>query len=171
MFRIRGWAMLAALKCRSVLLTILFAPVAAMAQGATDSDMILSKSDAIRLFGLTQQQWLAQRAQIISSGAALPHGNQPEAAGFRTEPQPGVILLVVVRYGAGPARPDMVSVGSLFRGRPFATLNVDPQGNRARFEGAIARAQQELAPEFFVYGEVFWAPDGAGVLFTISKVS
>ncbi len=154
---------------RIATLMIVSAATTAFAQASADQDMILSKADMARLFGLRQQEWLAERAQLIRTGAALPHGDRPDAAGFRTEVQPGSFLIVTVRYGAGPERPDIVSVASAFRGAAFAELRRDERASRQRLSSTIETARRELAPEFAVYGEVFWQADGAAVLFTVTQ--
>ena len=123
---------------------------------------ILSKADALRLFGLTKEQWLKNVRDAVAAGAATQTDRQPSPmVGMSTTTPEGDLLTVLLDYSNGDRRPVFIQVVVGYRPNR-AALFTDQM-----LRDAIAAAQRQMAPEFEVHGNAERIEGGVGVFFSI----
>ncbi len=133
------------------------------AQQRTPSEIeILSKADALRLFGLTKEQWLRNVADAVAAGVATQTYRQPSPmVGMATTTPEGDLLTVNLDYSKGDSRPVFIQV--IIGYRPDRAARFADQMVR----DAIAAAQRQMAPEFEVHGNSERIEGGLGIFFAI----
>ena len=142
-------------------LSVLFATLYAVAQEAE----ILSKDDARRMFGMSQEVWLADVQAAVSAGQAIPMGDQGSGIGMAMNMADGSLLIVRPSYGRDSSRPDFIQVIVGYR----EPLN--PLLTESTLEETIRAAQQQMSPEYSVFGTVEDLPGGIGIFFSISETA
>ena len=123
---------------------------------------ILSKVDALRLFGLTKEQWLQNVRDAVAAGAATETDRQPSRMpGMSTTTSEGGLLTVRLDYSNGDRRPVFIQVAVGYR--PNRAARFTDQTLR----DLIAAAQLQMAPEFEVQGNAERIEGGVGIFFHI----
>ncbi len=130
-------------------------------QGSGAESEILSKADAIRLFGLTKQQWVENVKAAVAAGAARATGGDPIIPGMTTTTADGDLLTVRLDYSKGDSKPIFIQVAVGYR------PNRKPRLTAQMLTGVVAAAQRQMAPEFQVHGSVDEIEGGVGVIFMI----
>ncbi len=122
---------------------------------------ILSKADAVRLFGLTKAQWLREVRTAVAQGAATPTPQTSPTVGMSTTTAEGDLLTVRLDYSQGDAKPSFIQVVVGYRPHRAALF---PEQRLPEF---IAAAQRQMAPEFEVIGDAKRIEGGLGLFFII----
>jgi hypothetical protein len=123
---------------------------------------ILSKADAVRLFGLTKDQWLREvRRAVASSAAKQTPGGDQRLFGLSTTTAEGDLLTVRLDYSQGDKRPAFIQVVVGYR--PQRATQFDGQN----LGDLVTAAQRQMAPEFDVVGRAERIEGGLGLFFTI----
>jgi len=133
------------------------------AQERTPSEIqILSKADALGLFGLTKEQWLRNVRDAVATGRATQTYREPSPiVGMATATPEGDLLTVNLDYSKGDSRPVFIQV--IVGYRPNRAARFTDQMVR----DAIAVAQRQMAPEFEVHGNAERIEGGLGIFFAI----
>jgi hypothetical protein len=133
------------------------------AEQRTPSEIeILSKADALRLFGLTKEQWLRNVRDAVATGGATQTYRQPSPmVGMATTTPEGDLLTVNLDYSKSDSRPVFIQV--IVGYRPDRAARFTDQSVR----DAIAAAQRQMAPEFEVHGNSERIEGGLGIFFAI----
>ena len=124
---------------------------------------ILSKADALRLFGLTKEQWLQNVRDAVAAGVAT-QTTEPQPSlmvGMATTTPEGDLLTVRLDYSNGDTRPAFIQVVVGYR--PNRAARFTDQMLR----DVITAAQRQMAPEFEVHGSAERIEGGVGVFFSI----
>jgi hypothetical protein len=122
---------------------------------------ILSKADAVRLFGLTKDQWLREVRTAAAAGAATPTPPTSPTVGMSTTTAEGDLLTVRLDYSQGDAKPSFIQVVVGYRPHRAALF---PEPRLAKL---IAAAERQMAPEFEVIGDAKRIEGGIGLFFMI----
>lgn len=123
---------------------------------------ILSKADAIRLFGLSKSEWLQEVRSAVAAGSAVQTADQsPPIIGMTTTTTEGDLLTVRLDYSGGNRKPRFIQVAVGYRRKTAGKLT------DGQIREAIAAAQRQMAPEFEVQGNADRVQDGVGVFFII----
>lgn len=153
---------------RRLLAAVLGVMAAVGGQGSTSAQHrtpveleILSKADALRLFGLTKQQWLQEVRAAVAAGSAMQTPTTSPFIGMSHRTPDGDLLTVRLDYSQGDARPSFIQV---VVGYPPARAGIVT--DRA-LQDAIAAAQRQMAPEFEVIGNADRIGGGVGLFFMI----
>jgi hypothetical protein len=122
---------------------------------------ILSKADAVRLFGMTKQQWLDNVNGAVAARAAIRPPGDPRMPKMAMTTPEGDILITGVDYSKGDLKPAFIQVTVAYRAtrRPRITAET--------LAGVIEEAQRQMAPEFEIHGSVDPMEGGVGVFFHI----
>lgn len=133
------------------------------AQQRTPSETeILSKDDAIRLFGLTREQWISNVRGAVATGAARETHRQPSPmVGMMTTNSEGDLLTVNLDYSQGDSQPAFIQVIVGYRANRAARFTDQ------MVRDAIAGAKRQMAPEFDVHGDSERIEGGLGIFFEI----
>lgn len=132
------------------------------AQQRTNSKSeILSKADAIRLFGLTKQQWLDNVKAAVAAGAISATDRESLAPGMMTRTPEGDFLTVRVDYSKSDSKPTFIQVVVAY------PPNRRPRITAEMLTGVVEAAQRQMAPEFNVHGSVEPIEGGVGIFFHI----
>lgn len=123
---------------------------------------LLSKRDAVRLFGLSKTQWAQEVRRAVVTGPArqTPGGDQNLVGMFITTAE-GDLLTVRLDYSQGDRRPGFIQVAIGYK--PDRATLFDGQD----LDDIIAAAQRQMAPEFDVIGNVERTEGGLAFFFTI----
>jgi len=123
---------------------------------------ILSKADALRLFGLTKEQWLRNVRDAVATGGATQTYRHPSPmVGMAMTTPEGDLLTVNLDYSKGDSRPVFIQV--IVGYRPDRAARFTDQ----MVLDAIAAAQRQMAPEFEVHGNSERIEGGLGIFFAI----
>lgn len=120
-----------------------------------------SKDDARLMFGMTRDQWSAKVATAVESGAARVTGNPETGYGMAMDTAEGDLLVVWPIYTTTELKPGAIQVTVGYR-QPRAGRFPTPT-----FEEAIATVTEQMAPEYFVSGEVKATPGNITIVFII----
>ncbi len=124
---------------------------------------LLSKADAIRLFGLTKEQWLQEVQRTVASGAAVRAPGDSNIVGMSTRTAEGDLLTVRVDYSKVDNRPDFIQV----------VIGYEPQRAALFTDQSLAQmigeVKSQMAPECVVIAHADRIGGGLGVLFTIMR--
>jgi hypothetical protein len=131
-------------------------------QRTSPNNEILSKADAIRLFGLTKQQWFENVKAAVAAGAVSATDRQSLAPGMTTRTPEGDFLTVRVDYSKGDRKPTFIQVVVAY------PPNRRPRMTAEMLTGVIEAAQRQMAPEFYIHGSVDPIEGGVAVFFHIS---
>jgi len=146
-----------------LLLVVSGYPVGAQQQGEIE---ILSKADAVRLFGLSKTQWAQEVRRAVVTGAArqTPGGDQHLLGMFTTTTE-GDLLTVRLDYSQGDKRPGFILVVVGYK--PDRAAQFDGQN----LDDLIAGSQRQMAPEFDVVGKAERIEGGLALFFTILETN
>ena len=122
---------------------------------------ILSKADALRLFGLTKQQWLQEVKTAVAAGLAIQTPTTSPFIGMSLTTADGDLLTVRLDYSQGDARPAFIQVAVGYRPHR-AGLFTDRV-----LQDVIAATKRQMAPEFEVIGNADGIEGGVGLYFMI----
>lgn len=122
---------------------------------------ILSKADAVRLFGLTKDQWLQEVGRAVASGVAQRTPGDQRFTGMATTTAKGDIVTIRLDYSKGDERPSFIQVILGYRSHRARLFN------DRDFPDLLAAAQRQMAPEFDVIGNAERLEGGLGVFLTI----
>jgi hypothetical protein len=142
-------------------LATIFGQSTSGAQQETPAELeILSKVDAIRLFGLTRSEWLQNVRSAVAAGSAMQTGDAI-GIGMTMQTKDGDLLTVRPDYSNGDGKPAFILVSVGYRAGRANRLT--EQGLR----DAIAAAKRQMAPEFDVHGDIERVAGGVALFFTI----
>jgi hypothetical protein len=140
---------------------LLWGSIAGIPAASGQSDLeILSKSDALQLFAMSKQQWQQNVAAVVAAGLGTRAGDGTVLS-MKT---PVGYVITRPDYSRGNSRPAFVQV----------TVAYPPGGPIPPFTDvlaaeAIAHAQQQMAPEFDVIGNMERVQGGLAFFFIISE--
>jgi hypothetical protein len=140
----------------AVLILSVAAPVVA---GPPDEDAILSKPDARAMFAFSRPQWEANVAAVVTAGLGRASGSPRTGIGLSIETPEGAVQTLPVYVGSD-AKPTKLQVTVEYR-LPAGQLN------DAGVQASIAKAKQEMLPEYIVSGDFKRAAGGIAIFFTI----
>ncbi|MGC2456312.1 MAG: hypothetical protein WA592_26505 [Pseudolabrys sp.] len=140
-----------------LLMLSLAAPVAA---GTTDDDAILSKSDARAMFAFSRPQWEANVAAVVTAGLGRATGSPATGIGVTLKTPDGAVQTLPVYVGSD-AKPNKLLVTVEYSGFPAGVLS------DAGVQASIAKAKQEMLPEYIVSGDFKRAAGEIAIFFTI----
>jgi hypothetical protein len=149
-----------------LLLAVLLGTGASYSTGAAQGKVgleLLSKADAIRLFGLTKQQWLREIRAAVAAGQAKDMSADQQMPGMATQTADGDILTVRVDYSKTDSKPLFIQVVVGYR-PPRAKMFTD-----SAVKDLIAEAQRQLEPEFEVTADAERIQGGLAFFFHISE--
>lgn len=142
---------------------VLLAQSPSAAQQRTPNEIeILSKADALRLFGLTKDEWRRNVRDAVAVGAATQTYREPSPMlGMATTTPEGDLLTVNLDYSKGESRPVFIQV--IVGYKPHRAARITDQMVR----DSVAAVQRQMAPEFEVHGNAERIESGLGVFFAI----
>jgi hypothetical protein len=145
-----------------LLMLSLAAPAVA---GPPDDDLILSKSDAQAMFAFSRSRWEANVAAVVAARLGEVTGSPKTGTGVSFKTPVGVVQTLPI-YVDSDAKPNKLQVTVEYQ-RLAGWLLSD-----VSVQSAIAKAEQEMLPEYIVNGN-FKRVEGGGltVFFTILEAS
>jgi hypothetical protein len=140
-----------------LLMLSLAAPVAA---GPPDEDLVLSKSDARAMFAFSRSHWEANVAAVVAARLGEATGSPKTGIGVSLKTPVGVIQTLPIYVGSN-AKPNSLQVTVEYQ-RLAGWLLSD-----VGVQAAIAKAEQEMLPEYIVSGDFKRVAGGLAVFFLI----
>ena len=132
--------------------------------GPPDEDAILSKSDTQAMFAFSRSQWEANVAAVVAAGLGEAIGSPKTGIALSLKTPVGVVQTLPIYVGSD-AKPNTLQVTVQYR-RPAVWLLSD-----AGAQASIAKAKQEMLPEYTASGDFKRFEGGLTFVFTISEAS
>lgn len=132
--------------------------------GPPDEYAILSKSDTGVVFSFSRSQWEANVAAVVAAGLGEAIGSPKTGIGLSLETPAGVVQTLPI-YTDSDANPNALQVTVEYQ--RLAGLLLSDIGVQA----SIAKAKQEMSPEYIVSGDFKRVKGGLMVSFKIVETS
>jgi len=115
-----------------------------------NAETILSKGDAIEMFGMSKEQW--KKNLLLGKSAGLMDFNITQDGNYKMLLRTIGLLTVTPVYEGGDNMPIQLIVESIFDEEPYSTT----EQTRAEFEIDLifVEAMQDMRPEFSVVGHM-----------------
>ena len=109
---------------------------------------------------LSRPQWEANVAAVVTAGLGRASGSPTTGIGLSIETPEGAVQTLPVYVGSD-AKPNKLHVTVEYSGFPAGVLS------DAGVQASIAKAKQEMLPEYIVSGDFKRAAGGIAIFFTI----